>query len=149
MRLQNPVVTVVIDVGGPTKGLHAVALEGGRYRAQRATRDIGELVHWAVHTQHATVIAIDAPCGWSTDGRGRPAELARMKERIWCFSIPRSRVSRVLDGHPPRAVWGSLFQVHPGRNQPHPAWVRPEANSAKALAKHASAGMGDHTHIGQ
>lgn len=82
-----------IDVGGPTKGLHAVALEAGRYRAQFATRDIGELVHWAVHTQQATVIAIDAPCGWSTDGRGRPAELALMKERIWCFSTPRKETA--------------------------------------------------------
>lgn len=38
-----------IDVGGPAKGFHAVALEGGRYRAQLATGDIAHLVHWAVH----------------------------------------------------------------------------------------------------
>ena len=91
-ELVNTIV-IGIDVGGPTKGLHAVALEAGRYRAQRSTRAIGELVHWAVHTQHATVIAIDAPCGWSTDGRGRPAELALMKKRIWCFSTPRKETA--------------------------------------------------------
>lgn len=39
------VATIGIDVGGPTKGLHAVALVGGRYRAEFATRDIGEMAH--------------------------------------------------------------------------------------------------------
>jgi hypothetical protein len=37
-------VVVGIDVGGPTKGFHAVALEAGRYRAQLATSDIDTLV---------------------------------------------------------------------------------------------------------
>lgn len=62
MAHPHPIV-IGIDVGGPTKGLHAVALEGGRYRAQLATRDIGEMVHWAVRTQQATVIAIARPVG--------------------------------------------------------------------------------------
>lgn len=92
-RSRKTPVAIGIDVGGPTKGLHAVALEGGRYRAAFATRDIGEMVHWAVHTQQATVIAIDAPCGWSADGRGRPAELDLMKQRIWCFSTPKKETA--------------------------------------------------------
>ncbi len=75
---RGPIV-VGIDVGGPTKGLHAVALEGGRYRAEFATRDIGEMVHWGVHTQQATVIAIDAPCAWSR------RSLRNSHRRVLCY----------------------------------------------------------------
>ncbi len=77
-----------IDVGGPTKGFHAVALVGGRYHAEFASKEIEELTHWCVHTMKATVIAIDAPCRWRTDDHGRLAERELMKKKIWCFSTP-------------------------------------------------------------
>ena len=87
--------TIGIDVGGPTKGFHAVALKDGRYHAKLASKDIAELAQWSVHSVRATVIAIDAPCGWSTDGHGRPAEGALMKNKIWCFSTPLQAVAQV------------------------------------------------------
>lgn len=89
LSLDAETIVVGIDVGGPSKGLHAVALEGGRYRAQFATADISAMVHWCVQAQQATVIAIDAPCRWSLDGHGRPAERELMQQRIWCFATPK------------------------------------------------------------
>lgn len=86
-------VVIGIDVGGPSRGLHAVALEAGRYRSQFATTDINAMVHWCLHAQQATVIAIDAPCRWSVDGRGRPCERALMQQRIWCFATPKEEAA--------------------------------------------------------
>ncbi|MCP9826842.1 DUF429 domain-containing protein [Synechococcus sp. EJ6-Ellesmere] len=34
------------------------------------------------------MIAIDAPCRWSSDGRARPCERELMQKGIWCFSSP-------------------------------------------------------------
>jgi predicted nuclease with RNAse H fold len=79
--------TVVgIDVGGTRKGFHAVALENGCYLDQMKTGDACELVAWCVHGIGARVIAVDAPCRWSTDGRARPAECELMRKGIYCFS---------------------------------------------------------------
>jgi predicted nuclease with RNAse H fold len=85
----SPVV-VGIDVGGRRKGFHAVALEDGRYRERLATTEISELATWCVETLRATVIAVDAPCRWSTNKTGRPAERELMQQGIWCFSTPTS-----------------------------------------------------------
>jgi predicted nuclease with RNAse H fold len=115
-------VVVGIDVGGPSKGFHAVALQDGRYRAQLATSDIDTLVQWCVSEMDAAVIAIDAPCGWSVDGRGRPAERELMKQRIWCFSTPtratamshpRQYYSWMLRG---MALYDALSPTHPVRD---------------------------------
>mgnify|MGYP000496772468 CR=1 FL=1 len=78
---------VGIDVGGMRKGFHAVALIGGRYSERCATPDVGELASWC-RKVNAAVIAVDAPCHWSTDGRARPAEREIMEKRIFCFSTP-------------------------------------------------------------
>lgn len=126
---RGPIV-VGIDVGGPTKGLHAVALEGGRYRAEFATRDIGEMVHWGVHTQQATVIAIDAPCAWSNDGRCRPAERRLMEQGIYCFSTPTEATAKA---HPKKhfhwmlkgmELFEALAHTHPVRNPLKPGRSR-------------------------
>jgi hypothetical protein len=83
------IATVVgIDVGGPRKGFHAVALTGGAYAAQLATSDAEALAHWCRSVVQASVIAIDAPCRWSRDGRARPCERELMQKGIWCFSSP-------------------------------------------------------------
>jgi len=115
-------VVVGIDVGGSTKGFHAVALQDGRYRAQLATSDIDTLVQWCVSAMVATVIAIDAPCGWSVDGRGRPAERELMKQRIWCFSTPTRAAALAHPKHyfswmlRGMALYDALRPTHPVRD---------------------------------
>ncbi len=117
----SPIV-VGIDVGGTSKGFHAVALEGGRYRAALATTDVGELAHWSVRTMKATVIAIDAPCAWSPDGRCRPAERRLMEQGIYCFATPtratalahpRNHFGWMLGG---MALFEALRPTHPVRD---------------------------------
>jgi predicted nuclease with RNAse H fold len=83
-----PFTTVGIDVGGARKGFHAVAFTGGTYNRQLATGDLGELAHWCRTVVRASVIAIDAPCRWSTDGRPRPCEKELMGHGIHCFASP-------------------------------------------------------------
>lgn len=78
---------VGIDVGGARKGFHAVALTGGKYSARFSTSDVAELVKWCREVK-CVVIAVDAPCRWSKDGRARPAERELMEKGIWCFSTP-------------------------------------------------------------
>jgi hypothetical protein len=80
--------TVGIDVGGARKGFHAVGLTAGAYAGQHATGDAGELAHWCRSVVRASVIAIDAPCRWSTDGRPRPCERELMARGIRCFASP-------------------------------------------------------------
>jgi predicted nuclease with RNAse H fold len=79
---------VGIDVGGSRKGFHAVLICGGDYVSNLATKDVEELAHWCLTVVRARVIAVDAPCRWSKDGRARPAERQLMAKRIWCFSTP-------------------------------------------------------------
>jgi predicted nuclease with RNAse H fold len=84
----SAITTVGIDVGGERKGFHAVALTDGDYASQKVTKDALELAHWCRETMQARVIAVDAPCRWSSDGRARAAERELMKKGIWCFSTP-------------------------------------------------------------
>lgn len=101
------VITAVgIDVGGVRKGFHAVAFNGGDYASHVATKDVEELTHWCRATVRAGVIAVDAPCRWSHDGRARPAERQLMAQRIWCFSTPSRQ--RALDH--PRDHFGWMLQ---------------------------------------
>jgi predicted nuclease with RNAse H fold len=76
-----------IDVGGQRKGFHAVALTGGKYAGKYSTSDVSQLVDWCRQVE-SVVIAVDAPCRWSKDGRARPAERKLMGKRISCFSTP-------------------------------------------------------------
>jgi len=77
-----------IDVGGRRKGFHAVALRGGAYAGQLASRDVQELTQWCRERMQAQLIAIDAPCRWSTDGRARPCERQLNARGIRCFASP-------------------------------------------------------------
>ena len=80
--------TVVgIDVGGARKGFHAVALRAGALGGQLRSRDPRELAAWCRQLQ-ARVIAIDAPCRWSADGRMRPCERELLARGIRCFASP-------------------------------------------------------------
>ncbi len=85
MRLSPPVVG--IDVGGPSKGYHAVALCGREVKKVQSA-DPKEIADWC-DRMNARAIGVDAPCCWSTTGRARPAERALMKKGIWCFSTPK------------------------------------------------------------
>ena len=81
-----PITVVGIDVGGVRKGFHAVALRDGVYAGQLATGDVQESAHWCRSVVGASVIAIDAPCRWSSDGRARPCERELMRQGIFCFA---------------------------------------------------------------
>lgn len=77
-----------IDVGGSRKGFHAVALTGGAYAARLATAEVQELAHWCRSRIGAELIAIDAPCRWSSGGRARPCERELNAAGIRCFASP-------------------------------------------------------------
>jgi predicted nuclease with RNAse H fold len=77
-----------IDVGGSRKGFHAVALTGGAYAARLGTAEVQELAHWCRSAIGAELIAIDAPCRWSSDGRARPCERELNAAGIRCFASP-------------------------------------------------------------
>ena len=85
---QARIMTVGIDVGGERKGFHAVALLNGVYHSQRSTKDPTELSRWCRDSVQAQVVAVDAPCQWSREGRPRPAERMLMQKGIRCFSTP-------------------------------------------------------------
>ncbi len=85
--------TVGIDVGGTRKGFHAVALTGGAYAARLATSDVQALAHWCRSIVQASVIAIDAPCRWSRDGRARPCERELRRQGIICFASPNRQAA--------------------------------------------------------
>ena len=81
--------TVVgIDVGGPRKGFHSVALRDGVF-AKATSISPAEILEWCL-AQKAQVVAVDAPCGWSQSGRSRQAErdLKLGKQKIHCFATP-------------------------------------------------------------
>ena len=82
------ITTVGIDVGGARKGFHAVALSDGAYTSQLATSDVETLRDWCLNEMKVQVIAIDAPCRWSTNGRMRTCERELMQRGIHCFASP-------------------------------------------------------------
>lgn len=85
---RTTLLTVVgIDVGGARKGFHAVALTDGAWAGQMRSRDAGDLADWC-RQQGAGLIAIDAPCHWSGDGRMRPCERELLAQGIRCFASP-------------------------------------------------------------
>ena len=77
-----------IDVGGSRKGFHAVALTGAAYAARLATAEVQELAHWCHSVIGAQLVAIDAPCRWSSGGRARPCERELNAAGIRCFASP-------------------------------------------------------------
>src|SRR5262249_17790025 len=87
------VAVIGIDVGGPTRGFHAVALKADSYLAKLCTPDTRQLVSWCQESG-ARVIAIDAPCRWSATARARRAERELMTRGIWCFSTPSFEVAK-------------------------------------------------------
>jgi len=95
-----------IDVGGSRKGFHAVALTGGAYAARLGTSELQELAHWCRTVIGAQLIAIDAPCRWSSDGRARPCERELNAVGIRCFASP----SRTAALSHPSNYYGWMLQ---------------------------------------
>lgn len=91
-----PLSTIVagIDVGGPRKGFHAVALRDGRYLGKHVAANAGEIAAWCREIG-ARVVGVDAPCRWSTTARARPAERALMADKIHCFFTPTREIAEI------------------------------------------------------
>ena len=80
-------IVVGVDVGGPKKGFHAVALQDGQYREQLSTPIAEEVADWCRRLK-ASAVGIDAPCRWSLTGRARPCERALAAEGLHTFATP-------------------------------------------------------------
>lgn len=116
--MPNPLIVAGVDVGGSTKGFHAVALRDGCYWDRFVSRSAAEIAQWC-QALEASVIGIDAPCNWSADGRARPAERELMEQGIWCFSTPTKERAKnhptnhygwMLNG---RELFDQLSESHP------------------------------------
>ncbi len=82
-------ITIGIDVGGPKKGFHAVALLGGQVFERKASLNASDMTEWC-RLLGCTIVAVDAPCRWSTTGHARPAECKLAKSRkISTFATPK------------------------------------------------------------
>ncbi len=84
---------VGVDVGGPRKGYHAVALLGGQFWEKLATPDAAALVEWC-RARQAAAVGIDAPCRWSLTGRARRCERELAGAGITSFATPSRAVGR-------------------------------------------------------
>src|SRR5262245_48442062 len=83
----HPSIVVGIDVGGPKKGFHAVALRDGTYFDRTESRSAREISDWC-HALGACVVAVDAPCRWRRGERARQCERDLAAARISCFATP-------------------------------------------------------------
>lgn len=86
--MSQSIQTVVgIDVGGERKGFHAVALWGKTFVDKTTAINPAVIVTWCL-AHRATVISVDAPCGWSKAGSSHLAERELGKQGIHCFATP-------------------------------------------------------------
>lgn len=83
-----------IDVGGPKKGFHVIALRHKKFETAHFY-SAEDLRDWCLN-QKAQVIAIDAPCGWSSSGHSREAErtLRLNRKIIQCFKTPTRNLAQ-------------------------------------------------------
>ncbi len=86
-RIPRDPVVVGVDVGGPEKGFHAVALNDGQFFEQVALLDPAAVVQWS-RSLHTAAVGIDAPCAWSLTGRARPCEWELAASGIRVFATP-------------------------------------------------------------
>jgi predicted nuclease with RNAse H fold len=100
-------VTVVgIDVGGPRKGYHAVALTGNSLQTT-ASADPAKIRAWCL-AHGAAVIGIDAPCSWRDNDGARACERELARNGMSSFSTP----SREKAGHPFYSWMGMGFRLY-------------------------------------
>lgn len=86
-RARPALIVAGIDVGGTAKGFHAVALADGALVDVFSSVDPAAVARWCT-ASGARHVGVDAPCGWSRDGRMRPAERALLAAGIPCFASP-------------------------------------------------------------
>jgi len=70
---RNFPVVIGIDVGGPKKGFHLVALKSSQILETFASMDAETAARWS-YAKRAELVSVDAPCGWSTPGKPRRTE---------------------------------------------------------------------------
>lgn len=99
-----------IDVGGPKKGFHAVALGDGCYHDKIATLKASEIEAWCLKLD-ARVVGIDAPCRWSTTGRSRWVERKLRDEGIKCFYTPSKEVAETNDFYQWMRLGAELYRL--------------------------------------
>lgn len=103
-------IVIGIDVGGPRKGFHAVALCQGRYWDKFAAHDAASITTWCKRVG-AHAVGIDAPCHWSLSGRARPAERALAAEGIHAFATPSRAAAEGRDFYRWMFNGAELFQL--------------------------------------
>ncbi len=86
-------IVIGVDVGGPKKGFHAVALQDGHYREKFSTLIPTEIAAWCQKLK-ACVVGVDAPCRWGLTGRARPCERALAAEGLHTFATPSQAKGR-------------------------------------------------------
>jgi predicted RNase H-like nuclease len=85
--IEEQVIVVGVDVGGPRKGFHAVALRDTAYLDRTESCSPEEIFKWC-QTTGAKIVAVDAPCCWSSTGKARAAECALAAMKIFSFATP-------------------------------------------------------------
>lgn len=87
-------IAVGIDVGGPRKGFHAVALRDRHVVAMLSSDTPVEVAAWC-RGQGASAIGIDAPSHWSLSGHARPCERQLGALGFSLFSTPSRATGEV------------------------------------------------------
>jgi predicted nuclease with RNAse H fold len=90
-RTSRAPIVVGVDVGGPKKGFHAVALRDGEFSEKFSTLNSLEVADWC-RKLDASAVGIDAPCCWRLTRRARPCERALATEAIHAFATPSQAV---------------------------------------------------------
>ena len=87
--LSKDVTVAGIDVGGVSKGFHAVVLRNGCFVDPQTFTDPVAVMAWCLK-HSAYIVAVDAPCAWSHEGSSRLAEreLNVDGDVIQCFKTP-------------------------------------------------------------
>jgi predicted nuclease with RNAse H fold len=117
-------IVVGIDVGGEKKGIHGVALCGGKFYGKFSICDPAEVAAWC-NGVGAAAVGIDAPCKWSVTGRQRPCECHLAATGIQAFATPCLEVGRrnpfygwMLNGAELFRMIGKRYELFDGRLLP-------------------------------
>lgn len=121
-----------VDVGGKKKGFHVATLQGNTIVSIERLGD-PSLVARHCREMNCVSVAVDAPCGWSCEGRSREAERALLRHGIRAYNVPAKNLAQ-LDGFHAWMLQGEALYV---ALQPHfPLWSPPEGSSEALPSKH-------------
>jgi predicted nuclease with RNAse H fold len=87
-----------IDVGGARKGYHLAVLSGDHLVSSERL-PLAESVAQRCRELAPLAIGIDAPCGWSADGRSREAERALARRGIRAYATPARALAKLEGFH--------------------------------------------------